>query len=566
MSLIGTLNIGRTSLAAQQAALQVTGNNIANAGNASYTRQVARLTPGQDVRSGANFWVGSGVNLNGIQRQVDESLLARIRASVSDQRGAATTQEWLARVESVYNALSGQDLSSRMSAFFGAWSGLANNPSDSSLRQIVLQNGQGLASQVQQLRGQLDRLRGDANDRYESLVAQANTLAGQVATLNQQIAQAEGAGGGQANALRDQRDEILRQLSELIDIQTVPTDNGVVNVYVGSEPLVFNGESRGVTLRSEPAGDRVELSLRFTASGGEMRVGSGQFAALSAVRGEIDASIDELDRLAGALIFELNKLHASGQGLSGLASAEGLYAVADPDAALNSAEAGLAFAPSHGSFVVQVRNKTTGQVTSTLIQVDLDGQGTDATLNSLTASLDAIDNLSASVVNGRLRLSGDSSNIEISFAQDSSGALAALGVNTFFSGSDASDIAVSDAVRGNLALIAAGRNGRPGDNQNALAIAALETAALGSLGGSTLRATYEAGINRVAGVAATARGNADASDAVLQTLEAQREALSGVSLDEEAVNLIRQQRAFQGAARLIAVTDELMQTVLSLVR
>ena len=88
---------------------------------------------------------------------------------------------------------------------------------------------------------------------------------------------------------------------------------------------------------------------------------------------------------------------------------------------------------------------------------------------------------------------------------------------------------------------------------------------MSSLNGATLKSTYEGMINRIAVSSATARNNAEATRVVNETLTAQREALSGVSLDEEAINLMRQQRAFQGAARLVSAVDEMLETILSLV-
>src|SRR5215207_3860996 len=98
MSLIGTLQTGKSALAVQQAALQVTGNNIANAGNADYTRQVAQISPSFEQKIQPGMFVGTGVDLTGIKRQIDEALNARLRGSVSDNRSADTTQQWLSRV------------------------------------------------------------------------------------------------------------------------------------------------------------------------------------------------------------------------------------------------------------------------------------------------------------------------------------------------------------------------------------------------------------------------------------------------------------------------------------
>jgi flagellar hook-associated protein 1 FlgK len=114
--------------------------------------------------------------------------------------------------------------------------------------------------------------------------------------------------------------------------------------------------------------------------------------------------------------------------------------------------------------------------------------------------------------------------------------------------------------------VAAAKNGEKGDNQTARAIAALETQAIAGLGGTSLRDAYQETVNGVAVAVSAAESDAEAAAAVRETLQAQREALSGVSLDEEAVNLMRQQRAFQGAARVITAVNDMMGTVLNMVR
>jgi flagellar hook-associated protein 1 FlgK len=234
-------------------------------------------------------------------------------------------------------------------------------------------------------------------------------------------------------------------------------------------------------------------------------------------------------------------------------------------AALNDPAAGLPFAAANGSFVVHVRQKATGLVTSTLVQVDLDGSGPQTSLDSLRADLGGIAGVSASVTGGRLKVDATSDAVDISFSQDTSGALTALGVNTFYTGRDARDIAINASLRSRPALLAAARNGESGDNQTARAIAALESQAVGSLGGASLKDSYQSMINEVGVATSTAKTEAEAASVVRETLASQREALSGVSLDEEAVNLMRQQRAFQGAARLVAAVDELMRTILGMV-
>src|SRR3954463_7961847 len=163
MSLLGTLQVGQSALAVQQAALQVTGNNIANAGNADYTRQVANLAPSPDQKLQPGMFIGTGVDLTGIKRQIDEALNARLRGSVSDNQSADTAQQWLGRGESVFNELSDEDLSTGLSKFFNGWSNLANKPQDIGLRQVVLQNGETIAGSFTSLRGQLTDLLSDTD-------------------------------------------------------------------------------------------------------------------------------------------------------------------------------------------------------------------------------------------------------------------------------------------------------------------------------------------------------------------------------------------------------------------
>jgi flagellar hook-associated protein 1 len=567
MSLIGALNIGKSALATHQAAIQVTGNNISNAGNADYTRQVAKTAPGKDQQIRPGVFLGSGINLTGVRRQIDEALEGRLRNSISDNEAGDVLQQWLGRIEAVFNELTDEDLSTQLSAFFNSWSNLANKPQDVGLRQIVIQNGQSVAKWFQDMRGSLGNLQLDVDDRLRALTKDADQLAQQIAELNRQIVVAEGGSGGEANGLRDTRDVVLKQLSQLIDVKTMPQPSGAVNVYVGSEPLVIEATSRGVGLRQEVIDGQLASKVIFNANNGGMSLSSGQLGALGESRKQVAAVIEKLDALAGSLIFELNKLHAAGQGLEGFSSVTATNPADDPTVALNAARTGLKYPPANGSFVVHVRNKTTGLVESTMVQVDLDGVGgDDTTLNSLAAELNGIANVSASISGGLLTIAAGSGDVEISFSQDSSGALAALGINSFYTGRGARDIAVNTTITQQPGLLAAAKNGEKGDNQTARLIAELESRPLASLSGMSLKATYESAVNGVASAAASSRINAEAARVVKETLHAQREALSGVSLDEEAVNLMREQRAFQGAARLITAVNEMMDTVLNLVR
>jgi flagellar hook-associated protein 1 FlgK len=567
MSLSGALNIGRSALTAHQAAIQTTGNNISNAGNADYTRQVPTLSPTRDQLVQSGVFVGTGVQLDSISRQIDEALNGRLRAATGDDASAQVTQQWVGQVESVFNELTDGDLSTQLSTFFGSWSNLANKPQDVGLRQVVIQNGASVASWLQQVRGQLGSLRGTIDGRIPDVVADADGLAGQIAALNGQISTSE-AGGGVANSLRDQRDAALKSLASLVDVSTVEQPNGSLNVYVGSEPLVFGTDNSGLTVvnTTDAAGDPVP-EVRFKSNLGTVTVRSGQLGGLLGSRKTLLDVTADVDAIANGLINEVNKVHAAGQGLEGFASVSATNRVDDPAVALNDPAAGLKNAPTNGSFVVHVKDKATGLTTSTLVKVDLDGiGGNDTTLDGLAAALGGVTGVKAGVSAGQLTVAADNAAVELSFSQDTSGTLAALGVNSFFTGESAVDIGVNQTVKDNPNLLAAARNGASGDNGTARALAELEGKGVAALNGQSIKDRYQSVTNVLATTAASAKTNADASQGVLDTLTAQHESLSGVSLDEEAINLIREQRAFQGAARLISTVNEMMDVVLNMAR
>jgi flagellar hook-associated protein 1 FlgK len=565
MSLIGALTTGQTALAASQAGIQVAGNNISNSGNADYTRETVQLTPATDQQIRPGMFVGNGVDITAIQRQADAALQSRLNNSISDGQSAQTTQQWLSQVQSVFNALGTSNLSASMTTFFNGWSTLANSPQDNGQRQVVLQQGNSLAQQFNSQRQQLGAINLSVSGELSSQVQAADHLASQIAKLNGQVVAAQGGASGTANALLDQRDATVKQLSQLMNVSTVQQPNGSVSVYVGSEPLVTNTVSNGVKLQNQDVNGTVTPTVVFKSNNGAIPLGGGgQIGALSDVQARITGVVGQEDTLAHNLIFELNKVYSSGQGLQGYGSLSASNTVTDTTKPLTSAAAGLTFTPNNGSFVVHLTDKTTGQTTSTLVQVNLTGSPADTTLDSLTASINAIAGVNATDTGGTLQIAATGGNQEISFSQDSSGALAALGVNTYFTGTDSSDIAVNKTLVSQPQMLAAAKNGDPADNQTALAIASMASQPVVALNGTSLDDTYQAMITGIATQTATAQSNAQAATAVQNTLQAQRDSVSGVSLDEEAINLIKQQQAYQGAARLINVVNQLMQTLIGM--
>jgi flagellar hook-associated protein 1 len=578
MSLSATMNIGRSALTASQLGLQVTGNNMANAATPGYSRQIATMSPIRGVGAGASGSAGRGVQVTDIRRQIDEAVQTRLRSGLADE--AASTQQFqtMSQLEAILGELGENDLSSELSRFFNSWSERANQTKSSS---VVVQQGERLAQYMQRVRSDFVNQRGLLDRQLGAMVESADTILNKVGDLNTAIADAE-VSGAEAGALRDERDTALNELGMLLDISAVEQPGGMVDVLIGSTPIMLNGRSRGLELRRESDGTTSRVAVSVRASGQELDVRSGQVGALIRDRGgAIDSTIDNLDQLASQLIFEINRIHSTGANLKGLSGATGELTITADDRAralndpANATFAGLPFEARNGGFFINVKQTSTGQMQSVRVNVDLDGidaaglPGTadDTSAEDIRAALGAIPGLTATFTpDGRLDLRA-AAGFEFSFSEDSSGTLAVLGMNTYFRGTGADNIAVRDELSRDPNALATGRviDGTFRENGNALEIVRLQNRDVQGLGARTFQAAWSDTATAIGSQTAAAKTNAEAASLVRAGLEAQRAGVSGVSLDEESINLLAYQRQYQGAARLISVADEMFQTLASLI-
>ena len=566
MSFGGSFQIGRSALAAYQAALSVTGQNIANIANPDYTRQSGRLSALYGGSQG-NVQYGAGVQIDQLTRHTDAALESRLRLSQASRASSEVIYQTLSLTEASYNELSDQDISSLLSEFFAQFSDLETSPQSSSGRNLTIATADSLINNLQRQRAGLVNQIEDLNDTTESTVEIANDLAAQVASLNEQIVKQE-ANGTSASALRDRRDALLRDLGELMDIQVREQDNGTVNVYIGSEPLLEFNRSRGLIVETELESGTERAEVRFADTHGSVMISDGKLNGLLTARDTyLQDQIDRLDTLAGGIIYEVNRIQSTGVGLSGYEQLISEYDVLDTTATLNTTAAGLPFPLENGTFIVHMRNSSTGEEITRQIHIDLDGlNGNDTTLASLTADLNAIPGLTATVTtDNRLQLTAADGQ-EMWFGEDSSGALAALGVASFFSGQTAEDMAINTGIRGNPSLIASSLTGElnDGDNAGRFAALALNTTTSSLLGNRSIQDYHETLITDLSVETAAALTDSEAAEAVYESLYSQREAISGVNLDEEALNLTKYETAYQGAARYLSVVDSLTDEIMAL--
>jgi flagellar hook-associated protein 1 FlgK len=578
MSLSAAMNIGRTGLVASQLGIQIASNNIANVATPGYSRQVGVLSPIRGNTLGANVSIGNGVLMSDIRRQVDEALQQRLLHAGSDQAAANQYSGILSQIESALGELNNNDLSSEFTAFFSAWSESANQTQANS---TVVQSGQRLADFMSRLRGELVDQKRSLDGQLSTQVDRANSLISTIADLNRAVSSSEG-GGGTASALRDQRGQALTELSQLMDITVVDQGSQGLDVLVGSMPVILGSQARNIEVQQVTQGGSTQARVRLASNHQELSISSGAIGASITGRDTaIDTVISTLDTTATQLAFEVNRLHSTGTNGNGFADTTGTlsFTLADRTLALNDpnnqATSVLPYSATHGGFTVTVRDDASGASRTVRIPVDLDGiddtgqQGfsNDTSVEDIRAALDAVDGIHASfTADGKLQVTADGGS-KFSFSDDTSGALAVLGVNSFFVGTDASNLQVRSDLVSDPSQLTTGRivDGEFVENGTSLEIAKLQDKALDSLHGQTIAQAWRDAAQAIGVQAAAATTTLDAATSVQASLQAQRDGISGVSVDEESINLLNFQRMYQASARVISVADELTQTLLNLV-
>jgi len=363
--------------------------------------------------------------------------------------------------------------------------------------------------------------------------------------------------------LRDQRQVLLSELSEIIDIKAVEQFNGSVTVFAGSDFLVFEGGTRDVEIIHESNNGLNVADILIKETKAPIQSSSGELAGLRTARDEILLGyLNDLDTFSKTLIFEFNKVFSSGQGLSAYDSVRSEFAIVDAQSAVDAA--GLEFTPNNGAFEFHVINSKTGLRTTHDIFVRLNGLKDDTSIDDVIAELNTIDGIQASITpTQKFQILSDP-DVQFTFGNDTSGLLAALGINTFFSGSGSSDINVAETIRNDPGKFAASQGGVGADIENALKLTTFQDALLPSAGNITLTGFYDQITANTAQSAAVAKSVAQGFRTFQRTLEGQKLATSGVSIDEEAIKMIQYQRAYQAAAKFITTVSDLLEVLIQL--
>lgn len=620
---VGLLNIGTRSLGAAQAALNTIGHNIANANTQGYSRQDTVLSTANGQFTGAGFF-GRGVEVTTVKRQYDEFLTAAVQANEARASADAARSGRLDEIDRLF-ASPELGIGAAIDDAFSALGDVANRPSDSAARQTFLSRADQLTQRVSTVADRLSEIGRRTESEIQTTVQQFNTKLGEVALLNQQVAEARGT-GQPPNDLLDKRDLAISELNRLMRVTTVAADDGSINVFTnGGEALLLGGTV--ARLRADPSADDASRSqLKLSVGSGSLdlstnALGGGKLSGLLRFRDEdLASATTQVGRLAVVMGQRFNEMQDVGVDATG-ASGDPMFSVASPKV--------LSGAGNTGTQALTARIADVSLLKASDYKVTFDGSNYTVTriadglvTTPLTLPITA-DGLEFTAIGGGAMAAGDSflvkpyadagssfnmllaspsqlatgfsatvqsgannqgqakvldfsvqtqspanaTPVTITFTTPTQYTLGggASGSGTYVAGSPIAANGWSLTLNGPAVAgdtFAVGPTSSPQvDNRNVLDMLGL--ASERSVDGGTLNEAY-AGLIGDTGVRVQSARQASAlSGQVLSDAISRQQGVSGVNLDEEASNLLRYQQAYQASAKLIQTAQTLFDTLIA---
>ncbi len=552
----GTFGIALTGLAAAQAGIRTTQHNIANVNTAGFRRQEVSYAALNPQLYGASFF-GTGVGVSSVRNlysQFQDSQVLLNQTQLSRNEAYAAQASQIDKLAGDANS----GLRGALEKFFSATQTVASDPTSGAARQVMLSSGRNLAARFNSLASTLKDIRVDSNREIAATATRINTYAGQIAELSGNIFRAEAGTGQPANDLRDQRDQLVSELNKLINVTPVQQGDGAYNLFVGTgQPLVVGSRASTVISVADtttPEFDVPALSLAGGAaqpldasllSGGSL---GGLLAAREAV---LRPAMQDLDRLALAFSDQFNDQHVLGFDKSGVAG-------------------GNFFTASSTLFqqpVAQTGNTGTQVINATLTNsAQIEASDYELSYNGATYTLTRLSDGVSSAA-GTLAAVTTIGGVAQGFTLAAGAGVPAAGDRWLLRPSHGAAGSLTSLITDpNLIAASSTALGSPGDNANALLLAGLQTQANTVNGSDTFASAYAQLVARTATLASEADINVAAFETLTSQSRKAQQVISGVSLDEEAANLIRFQQAYQASAKAMQVASSLFDDLIGAFR
>jgi flagellar hook-associated protein 1 FlgK len=566
------LDIGASALRAAQQLLDTAAHNVANASTPGYTRQRVRVVAAPPYtypafnRTGLPGQIGTGVNVVAITRIRDNFLDLQVQTQLGLQGQWDARQQELNKIEAIFPEPSDSALGNTLSKYWDAWQDVAFDPTSTAARSALTEQAQALTSDINRDATQLGIIASGIDAQVGDKVQTINDLATQIATLNGQI-QRVLVTGDNPNDLLDQREQLLEQLSAIVPVSVLTRSDGTINVLIGGTDLVNNVYTRQVSVQKDANGHAQPV----WADGSPFAPSSGALKALVDVRDKDLASYQaQLNSLAAGIADATNALHERGVDATGNpGQALFTYQPGNPAGtlAVNQAIAAdprlLAVAsspnaPGDGSvagLIADLRNALSyaaGDPASNVVG------GSDLTTNG-TARLMTLDASTATAQVWTFSSSGGNS-LTLTGAD---GATQTIIVPDMTAGS--TQVLSFDQLGIKLRISAPTVAKGGADLVTDLTTAGKNTITVASLYTPPQKTAdfYSGLVGKIGSAASQAAQMGANQQLVVNQLQQRVEATSGVSLDEEASDMIRFQHAYQAAARVITTMDEMLNTLIN---
>lgn len=533
-------SIGVSGLNAAQVALSTTSNNITNVYTDGYNRQTTLL---------GESGVGNGVQVEGVQRQFNQFVATQLNQATSNSSALDTYETQIAQIDNLL-ADSEAGLAPLLQSFFSSLQDLASAPSDPAARQGLIGTADTLSAQFRAFDGYLEDMQQGVNGQIGDVVFQINNTAEQIAMLNREISLAKAKTGEAPNSLLDQRDQLVAELSTMVDVELTIQDGGTYNISIGNGQSLVSGTKSFALEAMASSADPSRTVVGYRDGAGNLREFSestftgGELGGLMTFRSEtLDKTQNQLGQLAVSLAQGFNAQHAEGVDLNGDAGGD-FFSIGAPTVYSNAGNDSAAYLEA--SFSDDLSGLTASDYDVKFSATDGYSVTRRDTGETTTFAADATTLEFGGMLVTVSGTPADGDRFLVQPTRHAAGQLENLIQDT--------------------ALIAAGQaegGTGSGDNRNALALQNLQDEAL--VGGvASLSQAYASMVGDVGNRTNVVQVNRQAQAGLTQQLRALQLSESGVNLDEEAANLIRFQQYYQASAKVIEVGATVLDTLLGL--
>ncbi len=621
----GILNTAGSALTADQELMDIIGQNVANAQTPGYVNQQGVLTenipypPSNYPNPSSPGQLGTGVQVSAVTQSISNSLNNAYQSENSSVGNSTETSQILQQVQSALgesgsSGTSSAGISTLMGTFFQSLQSLAQNPSDLSLRNAVLQAAQNLVNGIHSLNSSLSSIVSNANQSVVNDVQQVNQDLNQIAQLNQQIKAIQAVPGQNANDLIDQRDQLLNQLSNLINIQVSYEPSGSAIVSMGGVEVVQGSQVNLLTTYTDSNGN-TQLQFKNTPSV-SVPLNNGELYGIINTRDNIIGNIAtpgtlyyQLNQDIGQMAAQVNSISQLGYTANGTTNVP--FFNSDPDND-GDVDAGIGTNADSGTdninwlsgiqvgitdpnniantaaFVSSVQNMNNASTTIDPSQILSSDQAAGdflvtpssasgtITINGVNINWNntqSINQILQNITNSGAGVTAtfDPNSQEIVLARNTTQNQTYLGA-----GIPSPNITVSD-TSGNLSQVflinttgnpapfptAVSAPGGSSDNTNLNYLSGLQTSSNPLLGNASISQFYDTIVSNLGTQTSNAQTNLNQAQSVLNQTSNQIQSVSGVNLNEEAIALSQAQESFNAAAKVVQVINQVLNTLIT---